>query len=193
MSQKGGTLRQRERAKHRREAARIDLLERRVIRPGRRVGAELDFRYDPVVAGGTVDRGEWAKAVQELLDIEADQHGKIGAKTRFGAKVGVSVRTVDAWLRRESDVRDANVKGAAAAYNRDEIQMLARVGLLSLPAPEEHDDEVEMILAAPVSSAEKQRHIDRLIAMRERDKLHRMEDLRFSLERAAEQVDDSQL
>lgn len=139
------------------------------------------------MAGVTVDRGEWAKAVQELLDVEAEQHGKVGTKTRFGAKVGVSARTVDSWLKCDVDVRDANVKGVAAAYGRDEVQLLARVGLLSLPATDERDDEVEMILAAPVSPAEKQRHIDRLIAMRERDKQRRMDDLRFSLERAAEQ------
>lgn len=136
-----------------------------------------------------MDRGEWAKAVSELVENEAE-HGKYGAKTRFAAKVGVSVRTVDAWIGRTVDVKDANVRGVAAAYDCDEVQLLARVGLISVPTREEPDEEVEMILAAPVSSAEKQRHISRLMAMRERDKQRRIEDLRFSLERSAEQVDD---
>lgn len=99
---------------------------------------ETRFPYDQLVASGLVDRGEWAGVVQELLDLEAApavEGGKRrthGAKTRFAAKVGIAVRTVDSWLHSEVDVKEASVRAVAAGYQLNAMDLLIRVGFYTV-------------------------------------------------------------
>jgi hypothetical protein len=87
------------------------------------------------VARGAIDREEWAKVVQELLDIEAAplvEGGKPrihGAKTRFAVKAGMrTARTVDTWLAQQVDVKEASVEAVAEAYGLNPMDLLIRVG-----------------------------------------------------------------
>lgn len=118
-----------------------------------------------------------------------ESHERIyGAKTRFAAKAGVSVRTVDNWLDEKVDAREQNVRTVAKAYDRNELELLIKVGfysvdvLLGASLAVGPDEELDLILAAPVSDIDKQRLVERMLARQERDKQRRMEDLRFDIE-----------
>lgn len=110
---------------------------------------ETRFPYDRLVADGIVDREAWAVVVQELLDLEAKplvDGGKLrvhGAKTRFAAKIGITARTVDTWLGRSVDVKEANVRAVAKGYDLNPMDLLIRVGFYSSEQmPVRYPDEV---------------------------------------------------
>ncbi|SCL15120.1 hypothetical protein GA0074694_6222 [Micromonospora inyonensis] len=142
------------------------------------------------------------EVVRELLAEEAELHRKThGAKTRFAAKVGVSVRTVDTWLRRDVDVKEANVRAVAEAYGRDQMELLIRVGFYAVeqmpyrPSDEEIDEEQRQVLeselddeikAEILQQLEEMRAADErlIVEQRERDKQRRMRELGYRIEQA---------
>lgn len=202
MSQRGLTPRQAARAKKRLTAGKIDLLERRVVRPGWQLRKETRSRYDHLVATGEVNREAWAEVVQELLAAEAEaQNRKHGSKTRFAAKASVSVRTVDTWLRRDVDVKESSVRAVAEAYGRDLMELLIRVGFYAIeqmphrPTDEEIDDEQRQVLESDLPDETKARILQELdemragderliVEQRERDKQRRMRELAWRIEQA---------
>lgn len=82
------------------------------------------------MAGGVVDRAEWARVVQELLDAEI-QVREWGAKTRLAGKIGVTTRTLDIWLSQGVDVKESSVRAAADKCGLDNMELLIRVGFYS--------------------------------------------------------------
>jgi hypothetical protein len=160
------------------------------------------------VAGAVIDREEWARFVQELLDEEAaplTEGGRPrvhGAKTRFAAKAGLKTsRTVDTWLRREVDVRQASVRDVATGYGRNPVDVLVRVGFLTadqVPArtvDDVVDEEIAIVLesdlddvtkAAFIQELEKWRDEDRELQRRlaQRDKERRIANLRERIQQA---------
>lgn len=91
------------------------------------------------MANGIVDRTEWAKVVQEILDLEAapltaDSRPRVhGAKTRFAMKAGLkTARTVDTWLHGDVDVKEASVKQVADGYGLNAMELLIRVGFYTV-------------------------------------------------------------
>lgn len=203
MAQRGLLPRQAIRAKRRREAGKIDLLERRTLRPGWQIRKETRSRYDHLVATGEFDRAAWADIIRELLEAEAQTAGKKhGSKTRFAARVGVSVRTVDTWLRKDVDVKESNVRAVAEAYDRDLMELLIRVGFYAVddlpyqPTNEEIDEEQRQVLDSDLDDETKAEYLrllddmrttdERLIAeQRERDKQRRMRELAWRIEQAS--------
>lgn len=167
---------------------------------------ESRFPYDQLVAGGVVDRGEWARVVRELLDQEAapaKEGGKLrthGAKTRFAAKVGIAVRTCDSWLRSEVDVKEASVKAVAEAYGLNAINLLIRVGFYTreeIPpglTNEQIDEEQRAVLELDdVDDQQKAMILQALEEMRQDDERildeQRARDRRRRHERVAELID----
>lgn len=187
MAQRGLTRRQAARVRRREQAAAIDVLEQRVLHPRWRIRKETRSRYHQPVADATINRQVWSSIVRELLDEESDPR-VYGAKTRFATKSGVSPRTVDMWLAGEVDVKETNVRAVARAYGRGELELLIRVGLfttdelLTASVNLGPDEELQLILEAPVSDVWKQRLVERMLARQERDRQRRIEDLRFDIE-----------
>jgi len=200
MGQRGLRARQAVRAKKRLDAGKIDLLERRTLRPGWQLRKETRSRYDHLVATDEVNREAWAEVVQELLVAETKaQNKKHGSKTRFASKSGVSVRTVDTWLRQEVDVKESNVRAVAEAYGVDLMELLIRVGFYAVeqmpyrPTDEEIDDEQRQVLDSDLDDEYKAELLQDLDAMRtgderliveqrERDKRRRMRELGWRIE-----------
>lgn len=154
------------------------------------------------MATGEVNRAAWAEVTRELLDAEAEaRNKKHGSKTRFASKVGVSVRTVDTWLRQEVDVKESSVRAVAEAYELDLMELLIRVGFYAVeqmpyqPTDEEIDDEQRRVLESDLpddvkadllQQLEEMRAADErlLIDQRERDKQRRMRELSLRIEQA---------
>ncbi|MFG3709181.1 hypothetical protein ACGF7U_31245 [Micromonospora sp. NPDC047670] len=154
------------------------------------------------MATGEVDRQAWAEVIRELLAEETRAHGKShGSKTRFATKVGVSVRTVDTWLRKDVDVKEASVRAVAEAYELDLMELLIRVGFYALqqmpyqPTEEEIDEEQRQVLesdlddeikAEILQQLEEMRAADErlIVEQRERDKQRRMRELTYRIEQA---------
>lgn len=146
------------------------------IHPGARA------RYAVPVADGQVDRAAWARIVEEL--IAAQTRGKIAP---FARKVGVDPRTVSRWLAAEVNVSEESIREVARKTDQSPIQLLVEVGYYShaetTPASQadERDEEVELILRAPVDQRTKELALEQLHIMRMRDQQRRMEDLEFLL------------
>lgn len=87
----------------------------------------LRVRYDRLVAVGTVDREEWAKVVQELLDAHTR-----GKKEPFARLIGVNPRTVHSWLRSETAVTEQSIRQVAQACGVNSIDLLIRVGFYAI-------------------------------------------------------------
>lgn len=156
------------------------------MRRGWQLRPETDSLYDLVVAAeGEFDREAWAEIVRECLDAEQQALGKKhGTKTAFATKVKVSVRTLDNWLDKQVDATEANVRGVARAYQRNEFELLIRVGLASIDsllaasAQLDPDEELNLIAEAPISAKAKERLVRRLLAWQERDRARRIDDLK---------------
>lgn len=105
----------------------------------------------------------------------------------FARKVGVDPRTVSRWLAAQVDVSEESVREVARKTETSPIQLLVEVGYYShaetAPAlqSEEYDEEVELILRAPVDQRTKELALEQLHIMRMRDRQRRMEDLDFML------------
>jgi hypothetical protein len=202
MGQRGLTNRQAARANRRRDAGKIDLLERRTLRRGWHLRKETRSRYDRLVATGEVDRSAWAEVISDLLAEEAaPPNKKHGAKTRFAAKVGVSVRTVDTWLRQEVDVKESSVRGVADAYGRKQMDVLIQVGFYSAdelpyrPTDDEIDEEQRRVLDAGLDTkltAQLLHELDQMRAdderligeQRERDRQRRLREVTLRIDQA---------
>jgi len=137
-----------------------------------------------------VNRDAWARVVSEL--VASETRGKIAP---FARRVGVDPRTVSRWLRGEVDVSEESVREVARQTGRNPAQLLVdvgyyRLGEISIAQSQsqhehEHDEEMQIILSAPVDDQTKRLMIERLLALRERDKQRRIEDLRWHLDRRA--------
>ncbi|HZN76050.1 MAG TPA: hypothetical protein VFC00_30840 [Micromonosporaceae bacterium] len=162
------------------------------------------------MASGIVDRTEWAKVVQELLDLEAApmiEGGRPrvhGAKTRFAQKAGLrTARTVDTWLRGDVDVKEASVKQVAEGYGLNAMQLLIRVGFYTteeLPprlTDEQVDEEQRAVLELDLDDETKALILQELESMRtdderlleeqrDRDRRRRQQRINELVERARE-------
>lgn len=159
------------------------------------------------MASGIVDRTEWAKVVQELLDVEAAplvEGGRPrvhGAKTRFADRAKLkTARTVDTWLHCTADVKEASVKQVAEGYGLNPMDLLIRVGYYTvdeLPriSNEQIDEEQRAVLdrddlddeqkALILQELDKMRSTDErlLDEQRRRDRERRSERLEVLIER----------
>jgi hypothetical protein len=134
-----------------------------------------------------VDRDTWAAVVEEI--IAERYRGHRGAKAAFARAAGVEPRTVSRWLGREVDVREESVRQVADAHGINPLAILVRVGYyrpdevtIAPTPPPEVDEEVALIMSAPVSQALKERMLQRLAELRAADRDRRMDEIRFALD-----------
>lgn len=127
-------------------------------------------------------RGGWATYAK------AARTGALLSQSELARRLGINRTTIFRWETGAARPENPDVVQAFAevlSLNLDEA--LAAAGLrpgTTAPAEptRERDEEMEMILAAPVDDRMKQRMIERLRELRERDKQRRMEEIRFVLD-----------
>lgn len=128
-------------------------------------------------------RGTWATFAK------AARTGARMSQVELARRLGVDRVTIWRWesgKQRPEDVGTAQAFATVLTLDVDEV--LAAAGLkLGAVAPteptRERDEEMELILAAPVDDRTKQLMIERLLELRERDKKRRLEDLEWMLKR----------
>lgn len=80
-----------------------------------------------------VDRIEWAKFVNELLDEIPRRN-----KAELSRRIGYRERTIDRWLQCLVAVDEASIRQVADRTGRNALELLIRIGLYrreELPAP----------------------------------------------------------
>lgn len=182
MAQRGLTSRQTSRVEQRRQALGIEVREIRSRRTSWNVRPESRFQYDQLVASGVVNRDEWARVIREILELEAaplTEGGKPrthGSKTRFAAKAGIAVRTVDSWLHSDVDVKEASVRAVADGYGINAMNLLIRVGFYKIEelpprlTDEQIDEEQRAVLdRSDLDDGQKAYILQELEAMRSTD------------------------
>jgi hypothetical protein len=87
----------------------------------------MPARYPVRMTEREVDRGEWSKIVQELIDERTK-----GKKEPFARLVGVYARTLSHWLDSTVAVSESSVRQVADRTGRNAIAMLIRVGYYTL-------------------------------------------------------------
>lgn len=130
MLQKGMSVRQRQRSLIRHG---VGVLQPRVLHACRKPMPDARVRYDLLVAGGEVDRAEWASVIRGLL-AELTR----GKKAPLARLLGFSERTIDRWLLGLVDVSEASVRQVAAKSGRSGMDLLIRVGFYTreeMPEP----------------------------------------------------------
>ena len=127
-------------------------------------------------------RGTWATFAKAARD------GARMSQSELARRLNVERTTVWRWETGKQKPESADMVAAfAAVLGIDTDEALAAAGLRpGTPAPaeptRERDEELELILAASVSDRMKQRMIERLYELRERDKQRRMEEIRFIID-----------
>lgn len=133
----------------------------------------MRVRYAGAVAARSVDRQAWANVVSQLIAQET-----AGNKSRFAALVSVTYKTVTRWLNMESDVSEESVRQVARAVGVSPMELLVRVGYYEaadMAAPSDthpippDDKALQVILEADIPPRVKQRMIQRLQQLRERE------------------------
>lgn len=151
----------------------------------------MRVRYAHEVAGRSVDTAAWSELIAHLIAQET-----AGNKSRFGALVGVSYKTVLRWLAREGEVSIESVAQVADAVGVSPVELMIRVGYYrprDLPeaekrGPRDPDDEaLRIILEAEFPNRVKMRMIQRLEQLRDRDRQREADEVRFWIEQMGEQ------
>lgn len=173
-------------------------LRRRIVGPAirtvhrtyRLLRPDTHVRYPAVVADGSIDREAWAAVVSQLI---AEESG--GNKSRFAALVGVTYKTVLRWTRAESDVSEDSVRQVARALHISPLALLVKVGYyteadLDAVAPStvtvapDDDPALQVILESDVPPRMKQRMIQRLQTLRERDAERQVDEVQWWIDQA---------
>lgn len=89
--------------------------------------------------------------------------------------------TIFKWMAGKGGVTVASVRAIAEAVGDDPAEALRAAGSV---ATESSDEELELILTAPVDDQTKKLMIERLYELRERDKQRRMDEIEFLLKRS---------
>lgn len=129
-------------------------------------------------------RAVWATYIKNLRKATG-----LG-RPELARRLGVDPSTVWRWETERQKPESPDVpKVLAELFHIDLDEVLAAAGLKpDTPVPaeptRERDEEVELILSAPVSDRIKQRMLDRLEVLREQDKQRRINDIGFILDQA---------
>lgn len=128
-------------------------------------------------------REGWANLIGSLIKLKAG-----GNQTQFARLVGINVRTVRRWLDGDVDISLWKMLDVARVAEMHPTQLLiaAKIyspedGCQSAEEPASPDEESRIIRAAQVDDDTKQALLQRVAELRERDKLHRIDDIEFSV------------
>jgi transcriptional regulator with XRE-family HTH domain len=131
------------------------------------------------------ERGTWATYIKA-----AREHARLN-KTQLAQRIGKDRATVGRWEDGKNRPEDANLVALVAeVLGLDQDEALAAAGLRpGVEAPveptREPDEEVDLIMRATVDDATRRQMLERLAELRERDRLRRLEDIRWLIERRA--------
>lgn len=158
------------------ERRRCDPLSPRLMRSNRRSVPDTDVRYHLLVGTAGVDRAEWAKVVQGLLDAIPRRN-----KAALSRLIGFREKTIDRWLQQLVDVDESSIRQVAERTGGNAMELLIQVGYYrrdELPAPDVPPEDawiVDVIKASDISPRQKELliavELDR--AKRERDEKRR--------------------
>lgn len=132
------------------------------------------------------ERGAWAtyaKAARGLM-----------SQSELARRLGVDRVTVYRWETSKQRPESADIVARFAEVTGVDVEeALAAAGLRpGVTAPEEParepDEELDLIMTAPVDNQTKQLMVQRLLERRERERQARLEDLRFMIEQAKRQA-----
>lgn len=105
---------------------------------------------------------------------------------RLARESGIHRATIFDWIRGDGEsVTIASVRAVAAALDDDLENALRAVANLAEPS-EAPDEEMDLILAAPVARDTRRRMIARLRELREQDRRQRLRVLQWMVSQAAE-------
>jgi transcriptional regulator with XRE-family HTH domain len=127
-------------------------------------------------------RGAWATFAK------AARTGARISQSELARRLGVDRTTIFRWESGRARPESAEMIRAFAEVLDIELdEALAAAGLRPGVAPpveptRERDEEMELILAAPVDDRMKSLMVDRLLELRERDKRRRMDEFRFIID-----------
>lgn len=127
-------------------------------------------------------RGNWATYARVARE------SALISKAELARRLKVDRGTIHRWETGSNRPESPDMVAAfAQVLGLDVDEALAAAGLRpGVPAPaeptRERDEEVELILAAPVDDRMKQRMLERLFELRERDKQRRIEDIKFIID-----------
>lgn len=127
-------------------------------------------------------RGNWATYARVARE------SALLSKAELARRLNVDRGTIHRWETGSNRPESPDMVAAfAQVLGLDLDEALAAAGLrpgAQAPAEptRERDEEVELILAAPVDDRMKQRMLERLFELRERDKQRRMDELRFLID-----------
>lgn len=102
---------------------------------------------------------------------------------KLARESGIHRATIFGWMKGEGGVTIDSVRRVAAALSDDPENALRAAGRVP-PAGGEVDEEVALIMRAPVSDEMKQRMLTKLRERREREKQQRLADLAYEIELA---------
>lgn len=181
-------LRQSERALRRRG---YKPLEPRVISRNTQVRPDTCVPYDALVTG-VVDRAEWAKFIEELLNETPRRN-----KAALARRIDFRERTIDRWLRAEVDVAEASVRQVADKTGRKPMELLIQVGIYSrdeMPEPTIPPEDAwiaEVIQSSPrLNQATKSRLIAVELAKAKREREEKRRQLGEQIDILADSSDD---
>lgn len=104
---------------------------------------------------------------------------------RLARESGIHRATIFEWMKGSSDsVTIGSVRAIAAALDDDLENALRAVASLE-PSTSEHDEEMEIILAAPISRTAQRRLIAQLYELREHDRRRRLQVIEWMVAEAA--------
>lgn len=127
-------------------------------------------------------RGNWATYAR------AARESSLLTKAELARRLSVDRGTIHRWEAGANRPESPDMVAAfAQVLGLDLDEALAAAGLRpGTPAPaeptRERDEELEMILAAPVDDRMKKRMIERLYELRERDKQRRIDEIKFIID-----------
>jgi transcriptional regulator with XRE-family HTH domain len=130
-------------------------------------------------------RGAWAtfsKSAREGAGL---------SQSELARRLQIDRSTLHRWETAKARPENADMVQSFARETGVELdEALAAAGLRpGVPPPaeptRERDEEIDLIMSAPVDDATRRRMLERLAYLRERDRKQRLEDIRFLLERGA--------
>jgi transcriptional regulator with XRE-family HTH domain len=99
---------------------------------------------------------------------------------RLARESGIHRATIFAWIAGEQGVTVSSVRAIATAAGDDPIAVLRAAADIT---SDEYDEELELILSAPVDDEMKRDMVVRLAELREQDKRRRMQEIEFHIRR----------
>lgn len=123
---------------------------------------------------------EWARYLKRMTSRPG------WSVARLARESGIHRATIFDWMKGDGDsVTIGSVRAVAAALDDDLENALLAVASL-VPSPRGRDEEIELILSAPVSREVQRRMIGQLLELREHDRQRRLRMIEWMVAEVAD-------